>query len=262
VNIYLENKVALVTGGTKGIGLRCAEVLAESGARVAVASRDSANIQSALEAVQSKGTARGYELDVTSVASISDTVRRIRNDLGEIDILVCSAGKNVGPTPAVNITEEMWDSTFALNVKGLFFCNQITAAQSMIPRRSGVIMNIDSVAGLDGVANVIPYCSSKAAVVNLIRAEALEWAQYNIRVNGVAPTFVHTDLAERMFVQTPGMKEMIAGSIPLKRLATVDDVAAAVCFLVSDAAGMITGTVLPIDGGLLAGHSPATNKDR
>jgi 2-deoxy-D-gluconate 3-dehydrogenase len=181
--------------------------------------------------------------------------------MGEIDILVCSAGQNAGVTPSVEITEDTWDAAFAVNVKGLFFCNQAVASQSMIPRKSGVIMNIASVAGLDGVGQVAPYCSSKSAVVNLIRAEAIEWAPYNIRVNGVAPTFVLTDLAERLFSQTPGMMEMIKSSIPLRRLATLEDVAAAVCFLVSDAAGMITGTVLPIDGGLLAGHSPSKRQE-
>jgi NAD(P)-dependent dehydrogenase (short-subunit alcohol dehydrogenase family) len=255
MNISLDNKVAMITGGTKGIGLKCAEMLAASGAKVAVASRDSSNIDKAMEVLRGVGIAAGYQLDVTEVATIPDTVRRIRQDLGEIDILVCSAGQNLGATPSVDITEGMWDATFAINVKGLFFCNQAVVAQSMMPRKAGAIMNIASVAGLNGVPNVVPYCSSKAAVIHLIHAEAVEWAPYNIRVNGVAPTFVLTDMAERMFAETPGMMERIRSSIPLQRLATLDDVAAAVCFLVSDVASMITGVVLPIDGGLISGHS-------
>lgn len=249
MEIRLDKKVAVVTGGTRGIGLPCAEYLAASGATVAVIGRQAGNVEKATALVSKKGKAHGYQLDVADVRAIAPTVEKIRKDLGEIDILVCSAGIDIGkPTLAVDITPEQWDSLHAVNSRGVFFMNQAVAAQSMIPRRNGSIINIGSSVGLVGAPNCMPYNTSKAVVYQLTRSEAIEWGPHNVRVNCVAPTWVDTDLA-RPLLSLPGFLQRELTHIPLNRIATLDDVAAAVCFLASDLATMITGVALPVDGG-------------
>ena len=141
---------------------------------------------------------------------------------------------------------------YAVNVRGMFFCIQAVAIQSMIPRKTGAIVNIASQVGIVGCPMCIPYCTSKAAVVQITRAAAIEWAAYNIRVNAVAPAWTVTDMTTTFFTNAPELKPHEIAKIPLHRIGTVDEVAPAVCFLASDAASMITGTVLPIDGGWTA----------
>lgn len=250
MNISLENKVALVTGASSGIGLACAEVLAESGARLAMIARDQGRLAEAVATVEKKGAARGYRLDVTDTPAISPTVSRIREELGEIDILVCSAGTNI-TRAAHEVTEEEWDTIFSVNTKGLFFCNQAVAVQSMIPRKKGAIVNIASQMGLVGGWKRAVYCASKGGVIQLTRAEAVDWAPYNICVNAVAPTFVSTPMTAAT-LSDPESLAYVMDNIPLNRMATTAEVAAAVCFLASDQAAMITGTTLPVDGGWTA----------
>ena len=250
MNIRLDNKVAIVTGAASGIGLSCAELLAESGAKTALVDMNAENLAKATKQVQEKGIARGYQLDVTNIPAISSTFSHIRQELGEIDILVCSAGINIRQA-AHEVTEAAWDAVMAVNIKGLFFCNQAAAVQSMIPRKSGAIVNIASMLGLVGAAERTSYCVSKGGVVQLTRQEAIDWAPYNIRVNAIAPTYVLTDLTRRILTD-PEFKAWVLNNTPLHCLATVDDVAATTLFLTSDAAKVITGVILPVDGGWTA----------
>ena len=217
---------------------------------MALIARQPDRLAEATKKVQEKGIANGYQLDVTDRPAIAPTVSRIRQDLGEVDILVCSAGTNI-PKLAHEVTEADWDTIHNVNTKGLFFCNQVVAIQSMIPRKTGAIMNIASQMGLVGGWKRAAYCASKGAVVQLTRAEAIDWAPYNIRINAVAPTFVLTNLVKDM-LKDPEVKNYVLDNILYHRLATVDDVAAAVCFLVSNEANMITGAILPVDGGWTA----------
>jgi len=250
MNIRLDNKVAIVTGASSGIGLACAELLAASGAKVALVARQSERLSEATRRVQEKSVAKGYQLDVTEIPAIAPTVNRIRQELGEVDILVCSAGVNI-PKVAHKITEADWDAILSVNTKGVFFCNQAVAIKSMIPRKSGAIVNIASQMGLVGGWRRAAYCASKGGVVQLTRAEAIDWAPYNIRINAVAPTFVLSPLTEGM-LRDPEVEGWVMGNILYHRLAKVEDVASAVCFLVSDEANMITGVTLPVDGGWTA----------
>jgi NAD(P)-dependent dehydrogenase (short-subunit alcohol dehydrogenase family) len=250
LNIRFDNKVAMVTGAAGDIGLACAKLLVDSGARVALVDCQPDRLAEATRSVQQKGIAQGYQLDVTDTPAIASTVSRIRQELGEVDILVCVAGINI-PKLAQEVTEADWDATLSVNIKGLFFCNQAVAVQSMIPRNTGAIVNIASIFGLVGGPKRASYCASKGGVVQLTRQEAIEWAPYNIRVNAVAPTFVLTEMTQG-YLSDPEFKTYVLGNTPLHCLATVDDVAAATCFLASDAAKMITGVVLPVDAGWTA----------
>lgn len=249
MNIDLTGKVAVVTGGTRGIGLACAEQLAASGATVAVIGSKPETVEKGTEIVSKKGKAHGYVLDLFNVSAINPTIEKIREDLGEIDILVCSAGIDIGkPTLAVDVTEKQWDELHSVNSKGLFFTNQAVAVQSMIPRRNGSIINIGSSVGLVGAPNCMPYNTSKAAVSQITRSEAVEWGEHNVRVNCVAPTWVETDLSKPL-LSLPGFIDHELTKIPIKRIAKLEEIAAAVCFLASDLATMITGIQFPVDGG-------------
>ena len=167
--------------------------------------------------------------------------------MGEIDILVYSSGILL-PAATADVTTEIWDKSFAVNARGCFFCNRAVAAQSMIPRRYGSIVNINSEAGLVGEPANTAYCASKGAAVQITRANAIDLAQYNIRVNAVAPTFTTTPMVQDQ-LEDPDKLKVILEMIPIHRVATPQDVAEAVCFLASDRARMITGAVLTIDGG-------------
>jgi len=253
LNITFDNKVAIVTGAAGGIGLACAELLAASGAKVALVDFHTERLAEATKNVQAKGIAQGYRLDVTDIPAIASTVSRIRQELGEVDILICCAGTGP-PMPAEDATEAYWDTILSTNTKGLFFCNQAVAIQSMIPRKSGAIINIASVMGIIAMSMPfmsVAYAASKGGVVQITRQEAVEWARYNIRVNAIAPTFVLTPLTKD-FLEEPKAKAAALDIVPLRRFATTDDIAAAICFLASDAAKMVTGVILPVDGGQTA----------
>lgn len=245
MDIRFDDLTAVVTGGTRGIGYACAETLLASGAKVAVVGVDGAEAAQAEEALGAHGLVRGYRTDLAHVATVPPLVEQIRNEVGEIDILVQAAGLLRGG-PAADLSEMEWDTVLDVNAKGLFFMMQAVATQSMIPRARGAIVNFASIAGIRGM--VEPLCSahysaSKGAVVQITRQAAVEWAKYGIRANAVAPGGVKS-------AGMPGdpPPELLA-NIPLKRMTEPWEVAAAVCFLASDKAAMITGQVLVIDGG-------------
>jgi len=250
MDFNLDNKVAMVTGASSGIGLACAKLLATSGAKVAMLARNLERLKEVAKTVQTKGTAKEYQLDVADIAAINPAILKIREELGEIDILVCSAGVNINRA-AHEVTEEDWDTILSINTKGLFFCNQAVAIQSMMPQKGGAIVNIASQMGLVGGQKRAVYCASKGGVIQLTRAEAIDWAPYNIRVNAVAPTFVKTKMTEKT-LSDPESRAWVNENILFDRLPTAEEVAAAVCFLASDEAAMITGTTLSIDGGWTA----------
>ena len=251
MDIRFDGKTALVTGGSRGIGYACAQMLLESGAQVVIAGVDGPEVDEAEKILRPQGSVRGYRLDVADVGSIPQLVEQIRLDMGEIDVLVQAAGLLRGG-PAVDLTEAQWDEVLDVNAKGLFFVMQAVATQSMIPRRAGAIVNFSSVAGLLGMAEPLcsaHYSASKGAVVQITRQAAVEWAKHGIRANAVAPGGVNT-------MSRPGgpPAEMVE-PIPLKRMTEPWEVAAAVCFLASDKAAMITGQILVIDGGgSVVGH--------
>ena len=244
----LQNSIAFVTGASRGIGAALAIALAESGADLAISARDVASLDETRDAITSLGRrCLPVAMDVTASESIDPGFERIERELGPVVILVNNAGVNI-PRPALEATESQWDAILDTNLKGVFLCSQ-RAGRTMVERRSGRIVNIASAAGLIPALERAAYCSSKAGVIMLTRVLALEWAQFGITVNAIAPTFVETELAAQT-LNRPGVREYWESTIPLGRIATTDDVVAAMRYLVSPQAGFVTGTVLPVDGGL------------
>lgn len=244
----LQGQVALVTGASRGIGAAIATTLAASGADVAITARDATSLQAT--AAQVAATSRRclpVACEVTDAASVDAAATQIEATFGPVDILVNNAGVNI-PRLALEATEAQWDTILDTNLKGAFLCSQ-RVGRTMVERRSGRIVNMSSAAGLIPALERVAYCSSKAGLIMLTRVLALEWAQYGITVNAVAPTFVETELAAQT-LNRPGVREYWERTIPLGRIATTSDVAAAVRYLVSPEASFITGEVLSVDGGL------------
>ena len=244
----LGGQTALVTGSSRGIGAGIATELARAGADVAVTARRLDSVKETCRKIEALGRrAFPVELEVRDLDSIQKVVEQVERDFAPIDILVNNAGINI-PRPAIEVTEKQWDEMFDTNLKGAFLCSK-EVGQRMIERRQGRLINVASAAGLIPGHQRAAYCSSKAGLVMLTRVLALEWAPYRITVNAVAPTFIETELAAQT-LDRPGMRESIISRIPLGRLGTVEDLAAAVIYLASPAASFVTGVVLSVDGGL------------
>jgi 2-deoxy-D-gluconate 3-dehydrogenase len=244
----LTGSIALVTGGSRGIGAAVARDLAEAGADVAVSARDRDSLADTCRQIEPTGRrSLAVAFDVTRTSTISEAISSVERELGPIDILVNNAGVNL-PRPALEVNEDQWDTILDTNLKGAFFCAQ-RVGQTMVARRGGRIVNIASAAGLIPAHERAAYCASKAGLVMLTRVLALEWAEFGVTVNALAPTFVETELAAQTLNQ-PGVRAFWESRIPLGRLATTADMATAVRYLVSPEATFITGVALPIDGGL------------
>ncbi len=248
--LRLHGKVAVVTGSSTGLGYGIAVCLARAGADVVVTSRTMGSLSAVTSAVETTGRrCLPVALDVLDVHSIENLVERVKSKFGRFDILVNNAGINIRG-PALDVTEEQWDTVLDTNLRGLFFCSQAVARQ-MIPAGGGSIVNLASTLGVVGMENRASYCASKGGVVLLTKALAVEWAPHNVRVNAVAPTFVLTDMTVAV-LSDPASKARALAKIPMGRVGEVDEVANAVLFLVSPASSFITGAVLPIEGGYLA----------
>jgi NAD(P)-dependent dehydrogenase (short-subunit alcohol dehydrogenase family) len=243
--LNLEGKSAVVTGGARGIGAATARMLERAGARVAVFDIEP------VDDVASRDLAfGGASVDVTSESAVKEAFSLVVERFGGIDILVNNAGR-VARKPATDLPMVEWQAVLDVNLTATFLCSRI-AHPYMKRLGGGSIVNVASIMGLSG--GLFPnasYQAAKGGVVNLTRALALEWAADGIRVNAVAPTYVDTDMTTAIF-SNPLMLDTVMQHTPLGRLPDVDDVAAAILFLCSDAAQCITGIVLPIDSGYLA----------
>ncbi|KZB81660.1 SDR family NAD(P)-dependent oxidoreductase [Amycolatopsis regifaucium] len=239
----LDGKVALVTGGTRGIGLATARALAEAGATVVLTGRDEAK---AKEAAAAAGAASGLALDVTDAKAVSTLVRGVAKEHGKLDIVVANAGIMEDALLGM-IREELVDTTLSTNVAGTLHTVQ-AAARAMMRKKTGAIVVLASIVGEHGSAGQTVYAASKAAVANIARSAAKELGRSGIRVNAVAPGVIDTDLTSGL---SEDAKAENIGKTPLGRLGTPEDVANAIRFLVSDDASFITGQVLGIDGGLV-----------
>jgi NAD(P)-dependent dehydrogenase (short-subunit alcohol dehydrogenase family) len=244
-NFSLAGQVAVVTGASHGIGRGLARSLASAGAKVVVAARSTA----LLEELASEIDGVAVTMDVSEVASIRRGFDAIIERLGRIDILVNNAGLGANHA-ALEVTEANWDELMTVNLKGLFFCCQ-AAAQHMLSRGYGRIVNMSSQAGLVGIRDHAVYCASKGGVNQLTKVLALEWSARGVTVNAIGPTFIYTEGTKDRLDQ-PSYLKSVVDRIPAGRVGTIDDVAAAVLYLASPASGLVTGVVLPVDGGWTA----------
>ena len=247
----LTDQVALVTGAARGLGRSIALALANAGAHVALGLRVAGTADDLVAEIESMGRrALAVPMDVLDLQQVGPAVDTVVDQFGRLDILVNNAG--LGPeNPAVDVIEADYDLTFDTNVKGLFFASQ-AAGRVMIRQGYGRIVNLSSQAGFIALPTEAIYCASKAAVAHLTKCLAVEWGQYGITVNAVAPTFIRTDgtseaLADPAF--EADVRERIAA---LHRIGEPVDVAGGIVFLASPAASLITGVTLLIDGGWTA----------
>jgi len=246
----LTGQIALVTGGSRGLGLQIAEALGEAGAKVMLTSRKAADLEEAAADLAAKGIDARW---VAGDASDPEQVRRIVSDtaqrLGPVDILVNNAGATWG-APAEDHPLQAWDKVMNLNVRSVFLFSQAVGKACMIPRRQGRIINVASIAGLAGSMHMkfIAYGTSKGAVVNLTRTLAAEWGAHGITVNALAPGFFPSKMT-RGTLQQFGVEELAAAA-PLGRLGDDDDLKGAALLFASAAGKHITGQILAIDGGV------------
>jgi NAD(P)-dependent dehydrogenase (short-subunit alcohol dehydrogenase family) len=243
----LRGKSALVTGAGRGIGLAAASALAEAGAYVTLCARTNDEIDAAASAIRgSGGEAEARVLDVTKLADVDAFVAGSE----PFDILVNNAGTN-RPAPFVEVTSEDFDLIFDINVRAAFFMAQAAARRLISAGRPGSIIQISSQMGHVGSPRRSVYCASKHALEGMTKAMALELAPHNIRVNSLAPTFVETAMT-RPYFENPEFRNFVLDKIKLGRVAQLEDLMGAIVFLASDAASMMTGTSLVIDGGWTA----------
>ena len=250
----LHGSVALVTGGSRGLGLQMAEALGEAGARLMLTSRKAAELEPAAAAFAARGIeAQWFAADATDPAQVGAVVAATQARFGAIDILVNNAGTNWG-APAESYPLEAWDKVMNLNLRSVFLYSQAVARAAMIPRRSGRIVNVSSIAGLAGSLQLkyIAYATSKGALVNFTRQLAGEWGPYGINVNALAPGFFLSKMTAE--VLKDGKDAGFAAAAPLGRLGDEDDLKGAIVLLASRAGKHITGQVLAVDGGVDAVH--------
>jgi NAD(P)-dependent dehydrogenase (short-subunit alcohol dehydrogenase family) len=246
----LDGKTALVTGGGQGIGLACVEALAEAGAKVVIADRDS----KVASAAQAEMKAKGYDTE-TSIMDVTDSARvtQVADELvaryGKVDILVNNAGIARSETPAETVADEHWLNVIDVNLNGTFWCCR-AFGKHMLAAKAGNIVNIGSMSGfiVNKPQEQCFYNASKAAVHHLTKSLAAEWGARGVRVNAVAPTYIDTPL--NAFVKSNArMYDAWIGGTPMARLGQVDEIASVVLFLASEAASLMTGSVVVVDGG-------------
>jgi 3-oxoacyl-[acyl-carrier protein] reductase len=242
----MNTRVAFVSGASRGIGKACALALSAAGNRVVLAARNTEKLEEVADEIRSKGAeAFVAQLDLGSVDSIKEAFAKASKEFGRIDILVNNAGITKDGL-ALRMKKDDWDVVINTNLSGSFFAIQ-QVLQGMMRERWGRIINITSVVGEAGNAGQANYSASKAGLIGVTKSLAQEMASRGITVNAVAPGFIETDMTG---VLSAEVKEKILAGIPLKRMGTAEDIAAAVAFLASDAAGYITGHVLDVNGGM------------
>ena len=256
VRITLEDKVAIVTGGTRGIGEAIADTFAAHGARVVVASRKAEGVAAAAEAI---GKEHGADRIASGFAAHTgkedECVRLVRETVerfGRVDVLVNNAGTSPYFGPMLGAEMAAWDKTFETNLKGYFWCAREVARHCIERGAPGAIVNVASIAGLTGAPLQGVYAATKAAVISMTKTLAVELAPSKIRVNAIAPGFIDTRLAS-VILKNDELLEHVLARTPMKRYGAPEEIAGGALFLASDAASFVTGHTLVIDGGMTIG---------
>ncbi len=244
--IDLGGRVALVTGGSRGIGLAVAGRLYSRGAHVAIVARDGARARATMAGLEGGGKAVAVPADVSDAAQVEEVVATVERELGPVDILVNNAGVTRDGV-LVRMSEADWDTVLDVNLKGAFLLMKLVG-RGMMKRRWGRIINITSVVGLTGNRGQANYSASKAGLIGLTKAVAKELGSRNVLVNAVAPGFIDTDMTREL---PEDAKRLMLQQIALGRFGNPGEVASAVLFLASDLADYITGQVLVVDGGMV-----------
>lgn len=246
----LKDKIAIITGSTKGIGRGIIEGMALAGAKVVVVSRSQEDCDRvAAEIRESGGNALSVAADLTDLNAIKDLVEKSIAHYGRIDILVNNAGTAI-TKKAELLTEADWDHVLNIDLKAVFFTSQAVGRQ-MISQKSGKIVNVASIMGLVGDRQILPYCVAKGGVIQMTKALSLEWARHNIQVNALCPGYVITPMNEADF-RNEKILDHVIGKIPVRRLGQVPDMVGAAVFLASPAADYMTGQNIVVDGGWTA----------
>jgi NAD(P)-dependent dehydrogenase (short-subunit alcohol dehydrogenase family) len=252
----LAGKVGIVTGGTSGIGRDAAILFAEAGAKVVVAGRREAEGNKTVDLVRAAGgEALFVKTDVSKASDVEQLVQKTVEKFGRLDVAFNNAGIEGVWVPITEQSEEDWDRTIDINLKGVWLCLKYEIRQMLKQGGGGAIVNMSSIAGLMGGADAAAYCATKHGVIGLTKAAALENARSGIRVNVVCPAVIETPMGERLF-GAPEMKKYSLGLHPLGRFGTPMEVAEAVLWMCSDRASFMTGQPLVLDGGFLAGPNP------
>jgi NAD(P)-dependent dehydrogenase (short-subunit alcohol dehydrogenase family) len=248
--LELNGKIAVVIGGTSGIGLAIAKGMAEAGADVIPTSRRQDQVDAAAQEIESRGKrSLRVSSDVTDRGSLERVLEASIEAFGKVDILVNSAGRTKR-APTIEFTEEDWNNILDTNLTGTLRAAQVFG-RHMLERESGSIINIASLSTFVALYEVAAYSASKAAVASLTKSLAIEWGQRGVRVNAIAPGVFRTPLNEKLLDETERGREFLVRT-PMKRFGNVDELAGAAIFLASDAASFVNGEVLAVDGGFLA----------
>lgn len=246
----LRDKVAIVTGSTKGIGRGIVEGLAKAGADVVIVSRNQDDCNQVAEEIKKFGhDALPLATDVTNLKAIEELVSKVTKYYSKIDILVNNAGSAI-TKKAEDLSEADWDRVLNVDLKGVFFCAQAVGRQ-MITQKKGKIINIASILGLVGDRQVLPYCVAKGGVIQMTKALALEWAKYNIQVNSLCPGYVITPMNEADLKEEK-IYNHITKKIAMRRFGEISDMVGAALLMASDASDYMTGQMIVIDGGWTA----------
>jgi NAD(P)-dependent dehydrogenase (short-subunit alcohol dehydrogenase family) len=255
MTMELEGKVALVTGGTSGIGRETAVLFAKAGAKVVVAGRRELEGEQTIELIRAAGGEGLFvKTDVSRASDVEGLIQKAVETFGRLDIAFNNAGVEGVLSPIVRQSEEDWDRTIAINLKGVWLCLKYETKQMLHQGGGGAIVNMSSVTGLVGSAGASAYSASKHGVIGLTQTAALENAKSGIRINAVCPGFTESPMADRLF-RVPGVQKYIVSCHPIGRLGRPAEVAEAVVWMCSDRASFMTGQSLVLDGGFLAGPS-------
>lgn len=251
INIFdVKGKLALVTGSTGALGNTFARGLAEQGARVILNGRNEAKLREKVHELVNEGyKAYGYVFDVANAPEVNEAIAKIEVELGPLDILVNNAGVNIR-APLEEFKDEDWDQVIGVNLTAPYIVAK-AVVQSMIKRKSGKIINIGSVQNELGRPTIAPYTASKGGLKNLTKGMAIDWAKYNIQVNGIGPGYFKTDLTKALW-EDPEFDAWLCGRTPSNRWGNPEELLGALLFLASDASSYVNGHMIYVDGGMIA----------